>query len=318
MRLLCCILLSLLVLPVSRAQYGYDTVKIYFPINVSTLDIKARQRLDSVARIAGNTRRMLIYGYADYLGQESANEVLARTRAQGVRQYLLSRKINAQQVPVCEGIAEVRRPAVPDEEGFPEDRRVAIFLQRSNRATPAPAKVSGIRVRELEPEISPGPPLRSGIPVKKSTLPASVPITVPPPALPGNKFERLADMEIGDVLRIQNIHFLPTRHMITKESEPILEELYYTLLRHPELRIRIEGHVCCIKADGDALDTDTRKFDLSESRARFIYDYLISRGILKDRLEYIGYGKRRPIIQLERTEEEAQMNRRVEFRVIGN
>jgi outer membrane protein OmpA-like peptidoglycan-associated protein len=235
-----------------------------------------------------------------------------------VKKYLLSHKIAARRIIVCAGIGEVRRTGVPDtKDGYPEDRRVAIFLQRTPAITKAKPK-SGIKVTELPPEEAP----ESTQPVPKPTRPVAIPKTVnavtAQPPLANNRFEQLAEMEVNEVMRIESIHFQPTRHFITKESEPILGALYVTLLHHPGLKIRIEGHVCCIQAGGDALDTDTREFNLSENRARYIYDYLVAKGIDKDRLEYAGFGKQRPVIAVERTEEDAVINRRVEFRVLAN
>jgi peptidoglycan-associated lipoprotein len=53
--------------------------------------------------------------------------------------------------------------------------------------------------------------------------------------------------------------------------------------------------------------------NLSQRRAKQIYDILIKRGIPKSKLSYIGLGKLNPIIRNAQSEEEHQMNRRVEI-----
>jgi outer membrane protein OmpA-like peptidoglycan-associated protein len=52
---------------------------------------------------------------------------------------------------------------------------------------------------------------------------------------------------------------------------------------------------------------------LSQKRAKQIYDILIKKGIPKSKLGYMGLGKLNPIIKNAQTEEEHQMNRRVEI-----
>ena len=56
---------------------------------------------------------------------------------------------------------------------------------------------------------------------------------------------------------------------------------------------------------------------LSERRSKSVVDYLISKGIKADRLQYAGYGFDRPISTND-TEEGRQLNRRTEFEIIGN
>jgi outer membrane protein OmpA-like peptidoglycan-associated protein len=82
--------------------------------------------------------------------------------------------------------------------------------------------------------------------------------------------------------------------------------------------INIEGHVCCIKDVPDALDIDTYESRLSVNRAKAVYEYLVVKGIDPTRLSYVGFGKKRPIIADEKTEEDAAKNRRVEIRVTDN
>jgi len=88
------------------------------------------------------------------------------------------------------------------------------------------------------------------------------------------------------------------------------------LQENPNMAIQIEGHVCCVTNVPDAYDLDSHNLDLSINRARFIYEYLKARGISATRLNYIGYGRSKPIIADEQTEEEASVNRRVEVRIL--
>ena len=54
---------------------------------------------------------------------------------------------------------------------------------------------------------------------------------------------------------------------------------------------------------------------LSDNRALSVYNYLVSNGIDKKRLDYKGYGPNRPVAP-NTTEEGRQLNRRIEFKII--
>lgn len=304
----------------SIAQKGYDTVKVYFPINITQLNPQAINTLDSTAKII-QKRSLLIYGYADYLGNEPANMDLARNRAKNVKQYLIDHKINSEQILICEGIGQVNRNVKNDKDGYPEDRSVLIFIKREpavEKITPAQA-TAGRKMRVAEFT-------SNGKLVAIKPEPKKMVVTeLPKPAVKQTKkplnnsdFSVLNDLKPNEVLRIESIHFQPTRHLIIASSEPVLIQLVETLKKFPDLAIRIEGHVCCIKSGIDALDTDTYELKLSVNRAKFIYEYLIANGIDKSRLEYAGFGKQRPLVAVELTEDDAQRNRRVEIRVLRN
>jgi len=57
-------------------------------------------------------------------------------------------------------------------------------------------------------------------------------------------------------------------------------------------------------------------YNLSEARAKYIYDLLIYDGISAERLSYEGFARQNPLYPEEKTEEEKAANRRVEIRII--
>jgi outer membrane protein OmpA-like peptidoglycan-associated protein len=71
------------------------------------------------------------------------------------------------------------------------------------------------------------------------------------------------------------------------------------------LRIRIEGYT-------DNEGPDAREMALSNRRARSVYHYLVKKGIAPSRMDYIGYGKAKPLADNTTAEGMAQ-NRRVEM-----
>ena len=112
--------------------------------------------------------------------------------------------------------------------------------------------------------------------------------------------------KVGDKIALQNISFVGGKATPMPESYETLNELFKTLKNNPTLEISIEGHVCCVNYDYD---------DLSGERAKTVYQYLVDKGINKDRLSFKGFGHTKPITT-ERNEIECQMNRRVEIRIV--
>jgi outer membrane protein OmpA-like peptidoglycan-associated protein len=128
-----------------------------------------------------------------------------------------------------------------------------------------------------------------------------------PPQKPSLE-EKITSAKIGDLIVLENISFYNNLEIPLPQSIPVMEELYTIMLNNPNLEIAIEGHICCQPVDFD---------NLSEMRAKTVYDFLIKKGIAPNRMSYKGFGHNRPLTQ-ERTEEEKQMNRRVEVRVVKN
>ena len=133
---------------------------------------------------------------------------------------------------------------------------------------------------------------------------------------PARFVQQIISLDAGDVLVLDNINFYPSSHQPLEESVPVLMDLVTTMKQIPTLHIKIEGHICCIKDMDDALDTETGDRNLSMARAKFIYAFLAKNGISRERLKYEGFGRRRPLIEEEKTEEDAKANRMVEIRIL--
>ena len=107
----------------------------------------------------------------------------------------------------------------------------------------------------------------------------------------------------------EKIFFETNKSVIKEESFSLLNEIADLILENEDLRmIRVEGHT-----DGDG--SDTYNLDLSQSRSESVVAYLVSRGVVQDRLDPAGFGERRPIADNETPEGKSQ-NRRVEFLII--
>jgi outer membrane protein OmpA-like peptidoglycan-associated protein len=120
----------------------------------------------------------------------------------------------------------------------------------------------------------------------------------------------LKKVALGSKIILKNIFFDFDKSTLRSESTNELERLYALLIELPKLKIEISGHT---DNKGGAEYNKT----LSHNRAKSVVDYLVNKGISKDRLQYAGYGFDRPIAD-NATDEGRQMNRRTEFEIIGN
>ena len=268
-------------------QKAIDTFKLYFDLNVSVLNDKMEKKIDLLVyndKIISGSKVMII-GYADFLGSEGHNKDLSIWRAESVKAYLVENGVNASDITLCEGKGEIDRTS-KEKGGFPADRRVDIVV--NNRVK---TNISGLPGKDTGK--------------KKPIVTANI--------------SEISKLGAGSVILLRDVYFPSDRHTISPESDATLERLYAVLDANPKLKISIEGHVCCINPEApDALDIETGEAHLSVNRAREIYNYLVNRGIDPQRLTYAGFGRSRPVAPAEKTDEDKERNRRVEIRIISN
>jgi outer membrane protein OmpA-like peptidoglycan-associated protein len=120
-----------------------------------------------------------------------------------------------------------------------------------------------------------------------------------------NEKSSLSDLEVGKTLVLKNLNFEGGTAVLLPEAKPTLAMLLKTMKDNPTLEIEIGGHVCC--ADD---------MPLSVLRAKSVYNYLLSNGIDAMRMTYKGYSRNKPIVEDDRNEVNARLNRRVEITIL--
>lgn len=112
----------------------------------------------------------------------------------------------------------------------------------------------------------------------------------------------------GNTTILKNIFFDFDEAEILPESETELAKVVDFLIKNSNLRVKINGHT-------DNTGGADYNLALSERRAKAVVDYLIQKGINKQRLEYEGFGFTRPLS--DNTNEEGRaLNRRTEMEII--
>lgn len=121
----------------------------------------------------------------------------------------------------------------------------------------------------------------------------------------------IRNSKVGETIKLPNIYFFNNSARIVPKSQPTLYDLLCAMEENPKLKIEIQGHICC------QLLND--KNDVSTTRAKAVYSYLIRNKIDRKRITFKGFGVTRPIHKIpEKNETEADENRRVEILIIEN
>lgn len=111
------------------------------------------------------------------------------------------------------------------------------------------------------------------------------------------------------LLLSQRIYFEYDSDVIRNVSFDILNEVGATLRRNPDISmLRIEGHT-------DSAGVAQYNLDLSFRRARAVVEYLVQRGVERNRLDFRGYGSQR-LAGPDDTPDGQALNRRVEFVIV--
>lgn len=121
----------------------------------------------------------------------------------------------------------------------------------------------------------------------------------------------LKTSKVGDIIKLKNIYFYNNSPKLLPKSKPILYELLCVMNDNPKLKIQIQGHICCQTVQG--------QYDVSESRAKAIFNFLVQNKINRKRITYKGFGTTKPVHPIpEKTEQEEDDNRRVEIMIVEN
>jgi len=111
--------------------------------------------------------------------------------------------------------------------------------------------------------------------------------------------------DIDEVIEGKVVEFEIKSDVITPRGTALLDEILAALGEFPDVPIEIAGHA---DAQGDA----AANLELSERRARAVFDYLVANGANSARFVIVGYGETRPLADNNTAEGRAR-NRRIEF-----
>ena len=123
----------------------------------------------------------------------------------------------------------------------------------------------------------------------------------------------LEEADCGKAIKLKNILYDLDKYAIREESKIELNRLVQFMVDNPGVRVEVSSH------------TDSRasfKYNqvLSQHRAEAAVDYMVSQGIDRSRLKGVGFGETKLLNECSDdvpcTEEQHQLNRRTEMKVI--
>ncbi|HSZ24979.1 MAG TPA: OmpA family protein, partial [Cytophagaceae bacterium] len=123
-----------------------------------------------------------------------------------------------------------------------------------------------------------------------------------------NKDIKLKPLKTNTSFVLNNIFFGFDSANVKKDSELELERVVVLMKENPTMVVEISAHT-------DDKGSDVYNNRLSQARAEAVVNYLVSKGIVKEKLVAKGYGKIQPAFVNDSDENRAK-NRRVEFKVL--
>jgi outer membrane protein OmpA-like peptidoglycan-associated protein len=194
-----------------------------------------------------------------------------------------------------------------------------LFPYNGNVLVDNASKIVPIPCDEPEEEIVAETPAPAPAPKQDTPAPAPPPVAVPAPvtkpappkaesktSLAGLKRSQL---RAGQTIRLDNLYFDADSSIIRKESYPLLNDIYAFMAENQDVVVEIGGHT-------NGVPPDEYCDRLSSSRAKAVAQYLTQKGINSARLQYKGYGKRKPIFSNE-TPYGREKNQRVEIKILS-
>lgn len=290
-----CVLLGFL----SLSVVAQDQFSVYFDSNKFTITPKETLRLTEWARANVGAKVLGAHGFCDEDGSSAMNDTLAKNRVNTIYQ-LLQNQIQFRTDFSSRSFGELHQMSA----NKAENRRVTLFyLQQKDLS----------RENELLGIVMP----EAKVVEPKPIIPYPTQLVFENPDGSKSTFELSQEFmqsvtaaKLGDKILLKDLNFVINTFMVENRSKAKLYELLLVMQRNPNLKIEIQGHLCCMPSD---------KQDLSTQRAKAIKNFLLMKGIDENRVTYKGFGSSQPLFPIpEKDETQRAANRRVEIVITAN
>jgi len=122
------------------------------------------------------------------------------------------------------------------------------------------------------------------------------------------------EIEVDKAIVLDNIYYDYNKFIVREDAKPDLDKVVQMMEDNPSLKIEMSSHT-------DSRGSDKFNFVLSDQRAKSAAEYIISKGVTASRIIIRGYGesilRNGCINNTECSEEDHEVNRRTEFKVLG-
>lgn len=203
-----------------------------------------------------------IFGFCDDIGAETYNLKLSQQRANAIKTIFSNNEISESLITNVDGKGEILLKIV-------EEKNIL--------------NIRGLN-RKVEINVKPKPPK----PLVKDTIPKAIVKEI-------DVVDLIKESSKGDKIVFKNILFKTGYATITPESKLNLDNIAKALVERKDIYFTIQGHVCCTQLTRDAIDRKTQLRNLSEARAKFVYDYFAKKGVDKKRMRHLGLRRKFPL-----------------------
>jgi outer membrane protein OmpA-like peptidoglycan-associated protein len=204
-----------------------------------------------------------IFGFCDDIGADSYNLTLSQHRADAIKAIFSNNEISENLISNVDGKGKILLKIV-------EEKNLL--------------NIRGLN-RKVEIIVKPKAPKPEVI-VEAKTPPVEKEKTV---------IDLINEGEKGDKIVFNNILFKTGYATVTPASKKTLTEIAQALVERKDIYFTIQGHVCCTQYTRDAVDRKTKKRNLSEARAKYVYDYFAKKGVDKKRMRHLGMRRKFPL-----------------------
>ena len=128
--------------------------------------------------------------------------------------------------------------------------------------------------------------------------------------IPGAEVERVGEGINVTLDETNGIYFDTEKFNINSASQKTLDKLAGIFKEYPNTNILVEGHT-------DSAGSDAYNLTLSKNRAQAVTNYLVTKGVPKERFDTKWYGESQPKHDNTTAEGRAK-NRRVELAIVAN
>ena len=201
-----------------------------------------------------------IFGFCDDRGADTYNLILSQQRADAIKAIFASNEISEKLITNVDGNGEILLKIVEEEN--------LLKIRGLNRKVEIIVKP---KLPKVEKVIAKQPPKEKGV------------------------VDLIKESAKGDKILFKNILFKTGYPTVTPNSKKTLESIAKALLERDDIYFTIQGHVCCTQFSRDALNRKTKKRNLSEARAKYVYDYFANKGIDKKRMRHLGLRRKFPL-----------------------
>ncbi|WOD45002.1 OmpA family protein [Hwangdonia lutea] len=203
-----------------------------------------------------------IYGFCDDVGADDYNLILSQQRANAIKSIFSNNEISESLITNVDGKGKILLKIV--------NEKNLLKIRGLNRKVEIIVKPKPEIVEEVKPIAET---------VKKKNVPEQI----------------KSKLKVGDKITFENILFKTGYATVTPDSKKILTAIADALVERDDIYFTIQGHVCCTQFSRDAVNRRTKKRNLSEARAKYVYNYFAKKGVSKKRMRYMGMRRKFPL-----------------------